>query len=159
MESGSDIAILKGIITQSTDKAQADGSDPGLTNCGLNIVAEQTSELDHAKGMLVMENIITGNPNLKAIFTSNNKLELGAIKAFKNADMLVLSMFPANGKFDFCFHADKSSVLAFHEIALSGTFRRPTPPASPGSRWPEANYAAIGPKIPAKDRQQYRPGI
>ena len=85
---GSDVAILQGIITQSTGKARADGSNTGLSACGLNIVAEQTGEWDRAKGLAVMENIITGNPNLMAVFASNDNMGLGAIEALKNADML-----------------------------------------------------------------------
>ena len=85
---GSDVAILQGIVTQSTGKARADGSNAGLTACGLNIVAEQTGEWDRAKGLAVMENIITGNPNLMAVFASNDNMGLGAIEALKNADML-----------------------------------------------------------------------
>lgn len=88
VEAGSDVAILQGIVTQSTGKARADGSNAGLTDCGLNIVAEQTGEWDRAKGMAVMENIITGNPNLMAVFASNDNMGLGAIEALKNADML-----------------------------------------------------------------------
>ena len=85
---GSDVAILQGIVTQSTGKARADGSAAGLAACGLNIVAEQTGEWDRAKGLAVMENIITGNPNLMAVFASNDNMGLGAIEALKNADML-----------------------------------------------------------------------
>ena len=85
---GSDVAILQGIITQSTGKARADGSNAGLTTCGLNIVAEQTAEWDRAKGLAVMENILTGNPNLKAVFASNDNMALGAMEAIKNAGML-----------------------------------------------------------------------
>ena len=85
---GSDVAILQGIITQSTGKARADGSHSGLTDCGMNIVAEQTAEWDRAKGLAVMENILTGNPNLKAVFASNDNMALGAIEALKDAGML-----------------------------------------------------------------------
>ena len=88
VEAGADVAILQGIITQSTGKARADGSREGLGACGLNIVAEQTGEWDRAKGLAVMENIITGNPNLKGVFASNDNMGLGAIEALKNADML-----------------------------------------------------------------------
>ena len=96
---GSDVAILTGIVTQSTGKARADGSRAGLTACGLNIVAEQTGEWDRAKGLAVMENIITGNPNIKAVFASNDNMALGAAEALKSADMLdkvVLVGFDAN---------------------------------------------------------------
>ena len=96
---GSDVAILTGIVTQSTGKARADGSRAGLTACGLNIVAEQTGEWDRAKGLAVMENIITGNPNIKAVFASNDNMALGAAEALKSAGMLkdvVLVGFDAN---------------------------------------------------------------
>ena len=88
VDAGSDVAILQGVLTQSTGKQRADGSSAGLAACGLNIVAEQTGEWDRAKGLAVMENIITGNPNLKAVFASNDNMGLGAIEALKNADML-----------------------------------------------------------------------
>lgn len=85
---GSDVAILQGIITQSTGQARADGARAGLEACGLNVVAEQTAEWDRAKGLAVTENILTGNPKLAAIFGSNDNMALGAIEALKNAGKL-----------------------------------------------------------------------
>lgn len=86
--SGSEVAILQGIITQSTGKARADGAKAGLEGCGLKVVAEQTAEWDRAKGLAVTENILTGNPNIKAIFGSNDNMALGAVEALKNANKL-----------------------------------------------------------------------
>jgi ribose transport system substrate-binding protein len=85
---GSDVALITGIVTQSTGKARADGGRTGLTGCGLKIVAEQTGEWDRAKGLAVMENIITGNPNITAVFASNDNMALGAVEALKSAGML-----------------------------------------------------------------------
>ncbi len=85
---GSDVAILQGIITQSTGKARADGAHDGLTACGMNIVAEQPANWDTAQALAVMENIITGNPNIKAVFASNDNMALGVVEALKSADML-----------------------------------------------------------------------
>jgi ribose transport system substrate-binding protein len=85
---GSDVAILQGIVTQSTGQARAEGSKKGLEGCGLKVVAEQTAEWDRAKGMAVTENILTGNPNIKAIFASNDNMALGAVEALKNANKL-----------------------------------------------------------------------
>ena len=99
VEKGSEVAILQGIVTQSTGKARADGAHNGLTACGLNIVAEQTGEWDRAKGLAVMENIITGNPNIKGVFASNDNMGLGAIEALKDAgilDQVFLVGFDAN---------------------------------------------------------------
>jgi ABC-type sugar transport system substrate-binding protein len=99
IEKGSKVAILQGIVTQSTGQARAEGSKAGLEACGLQIVAEQTAEWDRAKGMTVTENILTGNPDLKAIFASNDNMGLGAIEALKNANKLANVMvvgFDAN---------------------------------------------------------------
>jgi ribose transport system substrate-binding protein len=88
IEKGSDVAILQGIVTQSTGQARAEGSKAGLEACGMKVVAEQTAEWDRAKGMAVTENILTGNPNIKAIFASNDNMALGAVEALKNANKL-----------------------------------------------------------------------
>ncbi|HEX9903879.1 MAG TPA: sugar ABC transporter substrate-binding protein [Propylenella sp.] len=85
---GSDVAILQGIITQSTGQARAEGAHAGLGDCGLNIVAEQPADWDTAKAQSVMENILTGNPNIKAVFASNDNMALGAVEALKAANML-----------------------------------------------------------------------
>jgi len=85
---GSDVAILQGLVSQSTGKARADGSKKGLEACGMKVVAEQTAEWDRAKGISVTENILAGNPNIKAIFGSNDNMALGAVEALKAAAKL-----------------------------------------------------------------------
>ena len=82
------MAILQGIITQSTGQARAEGSKKGLTACGLMVVAEQPADWDTAKAQSAMENIITGHPNLKAVFASNDNMALGVVQALKSAKML-----------------------------------------------------------------------
>ena len=84
---GSDVAILTGVESQSTALLRRDGAIKGFKNCGLNIVATQTAEWDTAKGRSVTESIILKNPNIKAIFASNDNMGLGAMQALKDADM------------------------------------------------------------------------
>jgi ribose transport system substrate-binding protein len=99
VEKGSDVAILQGIITQSTGQARATGAKNGLTGCGLNVVAEQPADWDTAKAQAAMENILTGNPNLKAVFASNDNMALGAVQAIKSANLsgkIVVVGFDAN---------------------------------------------------------------
>jgi ribose transport system substrate-binding protein len=96
---GSDVAILQGIITQSTGQARATGAHDGLTKCGLKVVAEQPADWDTAKAQSAMENILTGNPNLKAVFASNDNMALGAVQAIKAAGLggkIVVVGFDAN---------------------------------------------------------------
>lgn len=88
VEAGSEVAILQGLVSQSTGQARAEGSKAGLEACGLKVVAEQTAEWDRAKGLSVTETIIAGNPNIKAIFGSNDNMALGAVEALKAAAML-----------------------------------------------------------------------
>lgn len=88
VDEGSDVAILQGIITQSTGQQRAEGSKSGFDGCGLNVVAEQPANWDRAEGQTVMENILTANPNLAAVFASNDNMALGAVEALKSADML-----------------------------------------------------------------------
>ncbi len=99
VEAGSDVAILQGIITQSTGQQRAEGSKAGFEACGLNVVAEQPANWDRAEGQTVMENILTANPNLAAVFASNDNMALGAAEALKSAGVLddvVLVGFDAN---------------------------------------------------------------
>ncbi|HZP20012.1 MAG TPA: sugar ABC transporter substrate-binding protein [Bauldia sp.] len=84
---GSEVAILQGIITQSTGKARADGAHNELTACGMNVVAEQPADWDTGKAQSATENILTGHPKLAAIFASNDNMALGAVQAVKAANM------------------------------------------------------------------------
>lgn len=99
LPAGSEVAILQGLISQSTGQARAEGSKKGLEGCGLKVVAEQTAEWDRAKGLSVTENILAGNPNIKGIFGSNDNMALGAVEALKAAaklaDVMVVG-FDAN---------------------------------------------------------------
>jgi len=99
IEKGSEVAILQGIITQSTGKARAEGAHNGLSACGLRVVAEQPADWDTAKAQSAMENILTGHPNLKALFASNDNMALGAVQAIKSAGLsgkLLVVGFDAN---------------------------------------------------------------
>lgn len=99
LPAGAEVAILQGLVSQSTGQARAEGSKKGLEACGLKVVAEQTAEWDRAKGLSVTENILAGNPNIKGIFGSNDNMALGAVEALKAAaklkDVMVVG-FDAN---------------------------------------------------------------
>ena len=88
VEAGSEVAILQGIISGTTGQHRAQGGREGLEGCGLKLVAEQPADWDTAKAQSVTENILTANPNLKAIFASNDNMALGAIEALRTAKML-----------------------------------------------------------------------
>jgi ribose transport system substrate-binding protein len=99
LEEGDKVAILQGIITQSTGKARADGAKAGVEACGLDLVAEIPAEWDTAKGQGATEDILTQHPDLKGIFGSNDNMALGAVQAIENAGLtgkIVVVGFDAN---------------------------------------------------------------
>lgn len=99
LQPGDKVAILQGIITQSTGQARADGAKKAVSDCGLNLVAEVPAEWDRAKGQAAMEDILTQHPDLKGVFGSNDNMALGAAEAIKNAGLtgkIVVVGFDAN---------------------------------------------------------------
>jgi ribose transport system substrate-binding protein len=52
---------------------------------GLKMVAQQSAEFDRAKGLEVMESIMQGHPDLKAVFCGNDAMAMGAYQALAAA--------------------------------------------------------------------------
>lgn len=88
LDDGEQVAILQGIITQSTGQARATGAADGLAACALEIVAQLPADWDTAKALTVAEDILSGYPDLDGIFASNDNMALGALEAIKAAGLL-----------------------------------------------------------------------
>ncbi len=88
LKSGSEVAILQGVMTTTNGADRYNGAKAALEGCGLKVVAEQPADWDRAKGQSVTETILTGNPNIKGIFGSNDNMALGAVEALKAAAKL-----------------------------------------------------------------------
>jgi ribose transport system substrate-binding protein len=96
---GGKVAILQGIITQSTGQARYEGAKAGVEECGLDLVAEVPGEWDTAVAQTATEDILTGNPDLAGIFASNDNMALGAVEALRAQNLLeqvVVVGFDAN---------------------------------------------------------------
>jgi ABC-type sugar transport system substrate-binding protein len=48
---------------------------------GLKMVAQQSAEFDRSKGLEVMESILQGHPDIKAVFCGNDAMAMGAYQA------------------------------------------------------------------------------
>jgi ABC-type sugar transport system substrate-binding protein len=48
---------------------------------GLKMVAQQSADFDRSKGLEVMESILQGHPNIKAVFCGNDAMAMGAYQA------------------------------------------------------------------------------
>lgn len=88
LAAGSKVAILQGIITQSTGQARYEGAKAAFEACGLDLVAEAPAEWDTAKAQTATDDILTGNPDLAGIFGSNDNMALGAVESARSQNLL-----------------------------------------------------------------------
>lgn len=85
---GAGIAILQGVMSTTNGIDRYTGAREAIEECGLTLVAAQSANWDRAEGMAATESILAGNPNLAAIFGSNDNMALGAVEAVKAAARL-----------------------------------------------------------------------
>ncbi|MCX2699061.1 sugar ABC transporter substrate-binding protein [Ochrobactrum chromiisoli] len=88
LQPGSEVAILQGVMTTTNGADRYNGAKEALEGCGMKIVAAQPADWDRAKAQSVTETILTGNPNIKGVFGSNDNMALGAVEALKAAAKL-----------------------------------------------------------------------
>lgn len=99
LPAGAKVAILQGIITQSTGQARYEGAKAAFAACGLDLVAELPAEWDTAKAQTATDDILAGNPDLAGIFASNDNMALGAVESARAQnllDQLTIVGFDAN---------------------------------------------------------------
>lgn len=54
----------------------------------IDVVASQTANFDRTEGLSVMENLLQGNKDIKAVFAHNDEMALGAVEALDSQGML-----------------------------------------------------------------------
>ena len=92
------VALITGVMSQQTHIDRIGGAEDALKACGITVVAKQAADSDRAKGQTVMENVLTANPDVGAVFASNDLMALGAMEAIKTAGKkgIVVVGFDAN---------------------------------------------------------------
>jgi ribose transport system substrate-binding protein len=76
------VAVIRGIPGVRTHEDRLAGFQEALAeNPGLRLVALQPANSERALAMTVMENILTSNPDLGAVFATSDQMALGAIEA------------------------------------------------------------------------------
>ena len=61
-----------------------------VTANSFELLATQPADFDRAKGLNVMENLLTAHPDVAAVFAQNDEMALGALRAIKAAGKNVL---------------------------------------------------------------------
>jgi ribose transport system substrate-binding protein len=108
------IVELQGIAGTSAARDRGKGfHDVVDGKDGVKVVASQPADFDRAKGLKVMENILQGNKDIKAVFAHNDEMALGALSAIQAAgrnDILVVG-----------FDATDDALKAVNEGTLGAT--------------------------------------
>lgn len=88
---GAKVAELEGVPGASATRERGAGFH-NIADEKLDVVAKQTANFDRTEGLNTMENLIQGNPDIKAVFAHNDEMALGALQAIQSSgrDVLVV---------------------------------------------------------------------
>jgi ABC-type sugar transport system substrate-binding protein len=95
-EEGGQVGLLEGLLAQSTGVDRKAGFEAGIADCEypVEIVATAGAEWRSDLALDATQNMLTANPDIKAIFASNDQMAVGmingALAAGKSPEDLVL---------------------------------------------------------------------
>ncbi len=87
MPAGTEVAVIEGAAGNTSSIDRVAGFTNTASEGGLKVVVSQPADWDRAKAFDVTSNILTSNPNVKAIFAANDGMGLGAIEAIAAAGL------------------------------------------------------------------------
>ncbi|WP_372439896.1 ribose ABC transporter substrate-binding protein RbsB [Priestia endophytica] len=108
---GAKVAELEGTPGASATRERGKGFH-NVADQKLDVAAKQSADFDRTKGLNVMENLLQGNSDIKAVFAHNDEMALGAIQAINSSgrDVLVVG-----------FDGNEDAVNAVKEGKLAAT--------------------------------------
>lgn len=108
---GTKVAELEGVPGASATRERGKGFH-NLADDKLDVAAKQTANFDRTQGLNTMENILQGNPDIKAVFAHNDEMALGAQQAIQSSgrDVLVVG-----------FDGNEDALKSIEEGNLSAT--------------------------------------
>ena len=131
---GDSVAILEGVAGAPSLQQRVDGFKQGLGD-GFNIVASLPTDCDQTKGLNAAQDILTANPDVKAIYGACGPPILGALETIKSAGKTIKVVgFDAGGD-------EVKAIVAGDELASVAQF-----PAKMGSDGAQAAFDAISGK-------------
>ncbi|MDP5291592.1 ribose ABC transporter substrate-binding protein RbsB [Oceanimonas sp. CHS3-5] len=86
VSSNARVIQLEGIAGTSAARERGEGFARAVSEHGFNLMASQPADFDRTKGLNVMENLLTGNPDVQAVFAQNDEMALGAMRALQAAN-------------------------------------------------------------------------
>ena len=80
-----EVAIIEGKAGALSGEQRRDGAKAAFEAAGAKIVDSQPADWDRTKAMDVATNMISANPDLKAIYCCNDTMAMGAVEAVKKS--------------------------------------------------------------------------
>ncbi|RKS87623.1 ribose-binding protein [Orbus hercynius] len=74
---------LEGITGTSAARERGEGFKQSMKAHDVTLLASQPADFDRAKGMNVMQNLLTSHPTVQAVFAQNDEMALGAMRAIQ----------------------------------------------------------------------------
>lgn len=81
---------LEGIAGTSAARERGEGFENAVKAHGLNMLSSQPADFDRSKGLNVMENMLSANGDVQAVFAQNDEMALGAVRAIEAAGKKVM---------------------------------------------------------------------
>lgn len=105
------VAQLEGIPGASSTRERGEGFK-NATEGKIDLVASQTANFDRAEGMSVMENLLQAEPEIKAVFSQNDEMAMGASEAVKASgkDVIIVG-----------FDGNEDAIKAVENGSISAT--------------------------------------
>ena len=82
---GAKIIQLEGIAGTSAARERGAGFAKAAQARDFKILASQPADFDRSKGLNVMENLLTAQPEVQGVFAQNDEMALGALRAIQAA--------------------------------------------------------------------------
>ena len=82
---GAKIIQLEGIAGTSAARERGAGFAKAAQAHDFKILASQPADFDRSKGLNVMENLLTAQPEVQAVFAQNDEMALGTLRAIQAA--------------------------------------------------------------------------
>ena len=100
------VAIIRGILGVASHEDRVAGFQEAIASApGIKLVTIQPANSERALALTVMENILTSNPDLNAVFVTNDQMALGAVEAVAARNLVGKTMIVG-------FDAGKEAVRA-----------------------------------------------
>lgn len=84
------IIQLEGIAGTSAARERGAGFTKAAQAHGFKVLASQPADFDRTKGLNVMENLLTAQPEVQGVFAQNDEMALGALRALQAAGKTVV---------------------------------------------------------------------